>query len=70
MSISDAPEHMREEAEYFGHFSPDFYFESTCQHCGQPVYKYQLDLIIEWKHFNHDVYCYRSPRAKPVEDKP
>lgn len=63
------PEHMQEHAEcyrsdtYSG-FSPEFYEENECKNCDQPIYKYMMDLVIEWKHFNHYTYC-STLRAAP-----
>jgi hypothetical protein len=64
--ITLVPEHMREEAEYWHHFYPEHYEESECENCHKPIYRYKMDLIIEWKHFNHHDYC-STLRAKPRE---
>ena len=64
IDLATVPEHMREDAAFFNHFSPEFYEESECV-CGRPIYRYKLDLIIEWKHFDHSVYCTTPQRAKP-----
>jgi hypothetical protein len=62
------PEHMREDAEYFGSFLPQHYEEAECTHCRKPIYRYKMDLIVEWKHFNHITYC-STLRAQPVTDE-
>ena len=58
------PEHMREGAEYYGHWAPEWYKEAACANCSKPIYRYEMDLIVEWKHFNHEAYC-STLRAKP-----
>lgn len=69
--MTTIPEHMREGAEFFrsdtySGFSPEYYEESSCQNCGKPVYKYLMDVIVEWKHFDHSRHCY-SWVAMPTE---
>ena len=64
MDLANVPEHMPEDAEYFNHYSPEFYQEAECEHCGRPIYRYEMDLIVEWKHFDHYAQC-NPLRAKP-----
>ena len=64
MDLDSVPEHMREDAECYGHFLPKFYEEDEC-HCGKLIYRYQMDVVVEWKHFNHATYC-DTRTAKPV----
>jgi len=60
------PEHMRADAEFYNHWAPEYYEESECV-CGRPIYRYQMDVVIEWKHFDHHVYCNPPQRATPRE---
>lgn len=65
----DIPKHMRESASFYSSetysgFSPEFYEESECE-CGKPIYRYQMDVEVRWRHFNHRQECFVSPLAKP-----
>ncbi len=62
--ITAVPEHMRDAATYYLHWAPEFYEESECKNCEKPIYRYMMDLIIEWKHVNHGTYC-STLRAVP-----
>lgn len=70
--IADIPEHMREEAEHYRDddwtgFFGEYYEESECE-CGRRIYKYAMDIIVEWKHVdNYSCYCVIK-RASPKND--
>ncbi|WP_062906224.1 hypothetical protein [Mycobacterium avium] len=64
--LAAVPEHMREDAEFYEHWAPEYYEEAECRNCGKPIYRYQMDLIVEWRHFNHAVYCVNL-RAEPKD---
>lgn len=66
-TYDSVPEHMREGAEDYDHWAPQFYEESECEHCGRPIYRYQMDLIVQWKHLDHSAYCVTT-KAKPREE--
>lgn len=61
------PEHMVAGAVEYAHWYPQGYEEDVCE-CGKPIYRYTMDLIVEWKHFNHATYC-DTARAKPYRPK-
>lgn len=64
------PEHMREDAELYrsdtySGWSPEYYEENECINCLRPIYRYKMDLVVEWKHFNHRPLCGVPTRAEP-----
>lgn len=63
--FAGVPAHMLEDAEFHGHWSPEFYEEGECVKCGKPIYRYRMDVVVEWKHFNHAAYC-NTDRATPA----
>ena len=65
-TFADIPEHMRECVECYQDWAPEHYSESACQNCGKPIYRYLMDVYVEWRHFDHSVYC-NTDRAKPTE---
>lgn len=61
----NVPKHMEWHLEFYGHFSPEYYREDTCANCGEPIYRYQMDTEVKWRHFNHASYC-STLTAKPL----
>ena len=64
--MSAIPPHMAEAWDPDS-FDPDSYREAECAHCGEPIYRYERDLIAEWKHFSHSAYC-DARRAVPSDE--
>lgn len=66
IEVPKIPEHMQDTYA----FDPKWYVESGCTNCGQPLYRYEMDVEVRWRHFTHSVYCYPAQVAKPIDDIP
>lgn len=64
--MSKIPDHMKANG-WGDSFDPESYEETVCELCRHPIYRYQMDIIVEWKHFNHSVYCC-TDKAVPVSE--
>lgn len=65
-ALNKTPDHMVDTQD----FDPEWYWESRCQDCDQPLYRYEMDLEVRWKHFTHSIYCHPDRVAKPIDDIP
>lgn len=66
LDLTDVPEHMHDYVQFYNYWAPRFYEESECENCGNPIYRYKMDLIVSWKHFNHAEQC-SLLMAKPIQ---
>lgn len=68
--MTTTPEHMRElDEEGGGGFDPRWYQEDACALCQRPIYRYFMDVIVEWRHAQtHARSCAPKALATPTRE--